>query len=104
MASYHDLEKSTYENIVGTRFTPIQDPCTWVDKEQLLQEMCDLAVTYDVHYDWAGEYGLLGSVANPDRYTADTTLVFFGASETTTIASRRSRSNSGTSKDPQYNQ
>ena len=76
MTSYHDLEKSTYEAIVAQRFTPIQDPCTWSDKEQLLQEMCDLAVTYDLHYEWAGEYGALAMVANPARYTADTGLVF----------------------------
>ena len=76
MTSCHDLEESTYEAMVAQIFSPIQDLCTWSNTEHLLQKVCDLAVTYDLRYVWAGEYGDLAMVANPAQYTTYTTLVF----------------------------
>ena len=43
--------------------------------------MCNLSVTYDVHYGWAIDYGLLGSITNPTSYTTDTALIFVEAAK-----------------------
>ena len=58
-ASFHDLEKHTYDQVRAQPFTNIHNDCSWMDKEQLVRELAEVATEMDVHYEWSGEFGLL---------------------------------------------
>ena len=76
MCAYHTLEKDTYDAIVAVPFELIPSPCTWFAKENLREQVQKSAMKQDVHYACAGDFGLLGSVTVPTRYTEDTDLVW----------------------------
>ena len=49
---------------------------TWLQKESLLSKIKKLAINAKVHYDWAGNYGLLAMVIGTVRYLNNTALVY----------------------------
>ena len=73
-ASFHELEKSTYDQVRAQPFTTIHNDCSFMDKEQLVRELAEVATEMDVHYEWCGEFGLLALAIGDERYTADTEL------------------------------
>jgi hypothetical protein len=70
--SYHDLEASTYEKVRNKKFSRIHGKPTWSNKEALLREAEEVALDCDVHYGWAGEFGMLATILGPVRYLAET--------------------------------
>ena len=72
--SYHDLEATTYEKVRNKKFTRIHGKPTWSSKEALLREAEEVALECDVHYAWAGEFGLLATVIGTVRYLAEAGL------------------------------
>ena len=46
----------------------------WRNKEDLLPEAGEVTLNCDVHYAWAGEFGLLATILGPVRYLAETHL------------------------------
>ena len=74
--SYHELEKSVFETIRDKKFKRIPGKPTWQNKEDLLAEAADVAIECEVHYAWAGDFGMLAEIVGPVRYLADTGLVY----------------------------
>ena len=74
-SSYHKIESSTYTAIREKPLTRIHGTPTWQQKENMLSELEELAINVKVHYDWAGDYGLLAIVICTTRYQTGTTLV-----------------------------
>ena len=72
--SYHDLEASTYGNIRNKKLIRIHRKLTWSSKEALLHEAEEVALDCDVHYAWAGEFGLLATILGLARYLAEAGL------------------------------
>ena len=48
----------------------------WPQKENMRSELEELTINVKVHYNWAGNYGLLAMVIGTARYQTDTTLVY----------------------------
>ena len=72
--SYHDLEATTYEKVRNKKISRIHGKPTWSSKEELLREAEEVALECDVHYPWAGEFGLLATVIGQARYLAEAGL------------------------------
>ena len=70
--SYHDLEASTYEKVRIKKFSRIHGKPTWSNKEALLREAEEVALGCDVHYGWAGEFGMLATILGPVPYLVET--------------------------------
>ena len=72
IASNHTLEKATFDAIRARPFTKIagRKP-TWRQAENLIKEMKDAALSCDVTYDWAGEFGLLAEIVGAAKYATD---------------------------------
>ena len=75
-SSYHKIESSTYTAIREKPLTRIHGTPTWQQKENMLSKLEELAINVKVHYNWAGDYGLLAMVIGTARYQTNTTLAY----------------------------
>ena len=75
LASYRDLKKQTYDEIRTRPFTRIHGRPTWRLKGKLVEECKEIALNYDVGYDWSGGYGLLPEIVGAARFAADIPLL-----------------------------
>jgi hypothetical protein len=72
IASNHALEKATFDAVRARPFTKIMGrKPTWRQAEGLIKEMMDAALSCDVTYSWAGEFGLLAEIIGAAKYAAD---------------------------------
>ena len=74
MVELSTIEKTTRNAVVETPFTRIQGLPTWLQKTRLKEEMEEAAMSCDVSYPWAGDYGLLALIDGPVKYLARTGL------------------------------
>ena len=75
-SSYHKIESSTYTAIREMPLLRILGTPTWQQKENMLSKLKELAINLKVHYDWAGDYGLLAIIIGTAMYQTDMTLVY----------------------------
>ena len=62
MTSYHDLQDSTFKDVTDVPFTIIPGRPDYEQKERLLQEVVDRAISVQASYSWCGTYGLMATV------------------------------------------
>ena len=74
MATYHDLEDTVYKWMRDRPFTRVMGKPTWAQVEKVHQDLCDLALEFEVSCDWADEYGLLGVIIGAPKYHSETGL------------------------------
>ena len=72
-SSYHKIEPSTYTAIREKPLTRVHRTPSLLRKEHLLSKLEELAINVKVHFNWAGDYGLLTMVVGAVRYLHDTT-------------------------------
>ena len=72
IASNHTLEKATFDAIRARPFTNIAGrKSTLRQAGNLIKVMKDAALSCDVTYDWAGEFGLLAEIVGAAKYATD---------------------------------
>ena len=72
IASNHVLEKATFDATRARPFTKITErKPTWRQVESLIKEMMDAALSGNVTYDWAGEFGLVAKIVGAVKYASD---------------------------------
>ena len=72
MAEYSTLEASTCAEVTAKPFTRIPGKPSWKQKEALITEANNIAMTMHVSYPWAGENGLMAVIHGAEKYLADT--------------------------------
>ena len=71
MASYHDLEKATYDAVVAETITRIHGQPDWSSKERMKRELAQVAAKHKVSYAWSQGRGLILLIIGAARYALD---------------------------------
>lgn len=74
MTSFHDLKKHFYDEIRATPFTSIHGLPSRRCKEALVKLFRNIALKYDISYNWSGGFGLLAFIIGAVRFAADNPL------------------------------
>ena len=76
MAEDSTLEASTSAEVTAQLFTRIPGKPSWKQKETLITEANNIAMTMHVSYPWAGENGLMAVIQGAEEYLAATQLEY----------------------------
>ena len=68
---YHDLQKSTKEQVESKTLTKIHGRPTWRQWKRMFEEACAIAVLFKVSYGWSGNFGLLALILGAARHAID---------------------------------
>ena len=71
MASYHDLEKATYDAVVAETITRMHGQPDWTAKELMKRELVQIGAKHKVSYDWSQGRGLIPLIIGGARYALD---------------------------------
>ena len=68
--SYHDLQKSTEEDLLTYQLTRIFGRPYWMQMMTMIRELCKIACKFKVSYDWSRNYGLMAMILGASKYAA----------------------------------
>ena len=70
------INNAAYEQVIAKMFTIIPGVPSWRQVNNILGEIEDIALDFDVSCVWAGDYGLLAEIHGDVQYLTETTLVY----------------------------
>ena len=68
--SYHDLQKTTEEDVLTYQLTRIFGRPYWMQMMTMIRELCKIACKFKVSYNWSGNYGLMAMILGAAKYAA----------------------------------